>query len=113
MKAIGVGLIGSGFMGKAHALAWNAVKPVFGDVPAVRLVHLADAGEDLARRKADEFGFRRSSGDWRRLVADTEVDVVSITTPNRLHREMAEAALADLQRGVDTSGIRRQIEAAQ
>ena len=44
MKSIGVGLVGSGFMGKAHALAWNAVKPVFGDVPDVRLVHLADEG---------------------------------------------------------------------
>ncbi|MCC2690733.1 MAG: Gfo/Idh/MocA family oxidoreductase [Rhizobiaceae bacterium] len=94
MKSIGVGLVGSGFMGKAHALAWNAVKPVFGDVPDVRLVHLADAAEDLARRKADEFGFERASGDWRRVVADPDVDVVSITTPNRFHREMAQAALA-------------------
>jgi ornithine cyclodeaminase/alanine dehydrogenase-like protein (mu-crystallin family) len=42
MKAIGVGLIGTGFMGKCHALAWNAVRPVFGDCPEVRLVQLAD-----------------------------------------------------------------------
>lgn len=94
MKSIGVGLIGSGFMGKAHALAWNAVKPVFGDVPDVRLVHLADADEDMARRKAGEFGFERASDDWRRVVTDPDVDVVSITTPNRFHRKMAESALA-------------------
>ena len=42
MKHIGVGLIGSGFMGKSHALAWNAVRPVFGDVPDVQLVHLGE-----------------------------------------------------------------------
>jgi predicted dehydrogenase len=91
---IGVGLIGSGFMGKAHALAWNSVGPVFGDVPPVKLIHLADAGDDLAARKAAEFGFLRSSGDWRKLIDDPEVDVVSITTPNKFHLEMANAALA-------------------
>ena len=94
MKSIGVGLIGSGFMGKSHALAWNSVKPVFGDVPDIRLVHLADATPDLARAKADEFGFEGASGDWRALVADPDVDVVSITTPNKFHLEMATTALA-------------------
>ncbi|MDW6025574.1 Gfo/Idh/MocA family oxidoreductase [Mesorhizobium sp. BAC0120] len=94
MKSIGVGLIGSGFMGKAHALAWNAVRPVFGDVPAIRLAHLGDANDALARAKADEFGFAKASGDWRQVVADPEVDVVSITTPNKFHLEMAAAALA-------------------
>jgi predicted dehydrogenase len=41
METIGVGLIGTGFMGKSHAVAWNAVKPVFGDVPSIRLAHSA------------------------------------------------------------------------
>jgi predicted dehydrogenase len=94
MKSIGVGLIGSGFMGKAHALAWNAVRPVFGDVPEIRLAHLGDANHALARAKADEFGFAKASGDWRDVVADPEVEVVSITTPNKFHLEMATTALA-------------------
>jgi predicted dehydrogenase len=93
MQSIGVGLIGTGYMGKCHALAWNAVKPVFGDGPTVRLVHLAEVSEGLARRKADEFGFERASGDWRALIADPEVEVVSVTTPNAFHAEMAIAAL--------------------
>ena len=93
MDAIGVGLIGSGFMGKSHAIAWSAVRPVFGDVPEIRLAHLAEADDALAERKAREFGFARGSGDWRALIADPGVDVVSITTPNRFHREMAVAAL--------------------
>mgnify|MGYP001090918596 CR=1 FL=1 len=91
---IGVGLIGSGFMGKAHALAWNAVGPVFGDTPRIRLLHLGEAGDELARKKATEFGFERASGDWRQVIADPDVDVVSITTPNKFHLEMATAALA-------------------
>ena len=94
MDTIGVGLIGTGFMGKAHALAWNSVRPVFGDVPDVRLVHLGEANDDLAKKKAAEFGFEKASGDWREVIADPEVDVVSITTPNRFHLEMASAALA-------------------
>ena len=94
MKSIGVGLIGSGFMGKAHALAWNAVRPVFGDVPDIRLVHLGEMNEELAQAKAAEFGFEKASGDWRKVIADPEVDVVSITTPNKFHLEMTTAALA-------------------
>jgi len=93
MKQIGVGLIGTGYMGKCHALAWNAVKPVFGDVPDVRLVHLAEVDEGKARARAAEFGFAKATGDWRALIADPEVDVVSLTTPNAFHPEMAIAAL--------------------
>jgi len=93
MYTIGVGLIGTGYMGKCHALAWNAVGPVFGDAPGVRLVHLGEANEELAERKARELGFARASGDWREVVADSGVDVVSVTTPNQFHAEMAIAAL--------------------
>ena len=93
MTSLGVGLIGTGYMGKCHALAWNAVAPVFGDVARPRLVHLADANPDLARRQAVALGFEKSTGDWRTLIADPQVDVVSITTPNAFHPEMAIAAL--------------------
>ncbi|MFD2646477.1 Gfo/Idh/MocA family protein [Devosia albogilva] len=92
-QRIGVGLIGTGYMGKCHALAWNSVRPVFGDGPKPRLVHLAEVDAELAARRADEFGFERSTGDWRQLIADPEVEVVSITTPNAFHAEMAVAAL--------------------
>lgn len=94
MTEIGVGLIGTGFMGKAHALAYGAVKAVMGDVPAVRRVVLADTPPEKAAAFADQFGFDRANGDWRAVVADPEVQVVSITTPNGMHREMAVAALA-------------------
>lgn len=94
MTSIGVGLIGTGYMGKCHALAWNAVKPVFGDGPRPRLVHLAEVSAELAAQRANEFGFEKSTGDWRTLIADPEVEVVSVTTPNAFHAEMALAALA-------------------
>lgn len=93
MDPIGVGLVGTGYMGKCHALAWNSVGPVFGETPRPRLVHLAEASEGLAQERAAAFGFGKASGDWRRLIDDPEVTVVSITTPNAFHAEMAIAAL--------------------
>ncbi len=92
MKDVGIGLIGTGFMGKCHAMAFGAVKAVFGDVPAPRLEILCNPDQEVARRRSEEFGFARWTIDWRELAADPAVDVVSITSPNGLHREMTEAA---------------------
>lgn len=93
MAGTGVGVIGTGYMGKCHALAWNAVASVFGDVERPRLVGLAEIDADLARRKAVELGFSAGTGNWRDLLADPDIDVISITTPNQFHAEMAIAAL--------------------
>lgn len=94
MASIGIGLIGTGFMGKAHALAFGAVRAVMGDVPDVRLELLCDTPADKARTMADQFGFARATDDWKALIADPAVDIVSITTPNMLHFDMALAAIA-------------------
>src|SRR5690349_21646711 len=93
MKPLTIGLIGTGYMGKCHALAWNAVAAVFGDVPRPRLAMLAEASQELADTKARELGFERATGDWRMLLDDPGIDVISITTPNAFHPEMAIAAL--------------------
>jgi predicted dehydrogenase len=91
MDAIGVGLIGAGYMGKSDALAWTGVRAVFGDTPIVRRIALCEADEGLARRRAEEFGFETSTADWRALIADPAVEAVSITTPNALHAPIAIA----------------------
>ena len=85
MTSLGVGLIGTGYMGKCHALAWNAVAPVFGDVERRRGSRCwRKRRRSLPTRKARHFGFARATGDWRSLVDDPAVDVVSITAPNRV-----------------------------
>ena len=94
MDGIGIGLIGAGFMGKCHALAFGAVKAVFGDVPRPKLEVLCDPSLAKAQDAAARFGFARATDDWRALVEDPKVDLVSITTPNALHHEMALAAVA-------------------
>jgi predicted dehydrogenase len=93
MERIGVGLIGTGYMGKCHALAWTSVRAVFGDAPIVKRVALCEVEESLARERANEFGFETATADWKALVSNPAVDVVSITTPNAWHAPMAIAAL--------------------
>ncbi len=94
MSEIGIGLIGTGFMGKCHALAFRAVSAVFADVPPPRLELIADVDAKATERAARAFGFPRWTTDWHSLIADPAVDVVAITTPNFLHQEMAMAAIA-------------------
>ena len=93
-KELGIGIIGTGFMGKAHAFAYRAALAAFPDIPVPRLEMIADVNEALASKAAHQYGFARSSADWRALVNDPRIDVVSITTPNTLHKEMALAAIA-------------------
>ncbi len=95
MNDVGIGLIGSGFIGKVHALAFRSVGAVF-DLPRPpRLEVMADVDARTAAAAANSLGFSRSSGDWREVVADPLVDVVDITAPNDLHEEMALAAISN------------------
>ncbi|SDU92918.1 Gfo/Idh/MocA family protein [Pseudomonas mucidolens] len=94
MRELGVGLIGTGFMGRAHALAFNNVRAVFELPVTLKLAALADADVERARRCATAWGFARVHNDWQQLIDDPTVDVVAITTPNHLHYPMAMAAVA-------------------
>ena len=88
-----IGLIGAGFMGKCHAYAFRSVAGLFDLSVEPELYLLADIDEAMARRSADTLGFARSTGDWRQLTGDPQVDIVAITTPNALHADMAIAAI--------------------
>jgi len=88
-----VALIGTGYMGKSHALAWSNVGRVFNDVPHPRLELLIEANDQLAEGRAKELGFARWSSDWRSAVSDPSVDIVSIASPTWMHKDMAIAAL--------------------
>lgn len=89
-----IGLIGSGFMGKAHAFGYATAARVF-DLPFEPQLHtLADITQEAADKAAAALGFARATADWRALIADPAIDVVNITTPNALHKDMALAAIA-------------------
>lgn len=91
---LNIGLIGSGFMGQAHADAFRRAALLYRHLPATPVLHtLADATPELAAQAAARYGFAKSTGDWRSLVNDPEIDVVDITTPNAMHVDMALAAI--------------------
>jgi predicted dehydrogenase len=94
MTALRIGLIGTGFIGRSHAIALAGVGTVFEDVSAPLLELVADSDETRAAAARLSLGFKRGTGDWRTLVTDPAVDVVDVCTPNHLHREMVLAAIA-------------------
>ncbi len=81
-------------MGKAHAFAYRSALAAFPEIPVPVLRMIADVNADGAAKAANQYGFEKSSGNWRDLVDDPAIDVVSITTPNTLHKEMVLAAIA-------------------
>ncbi len=94
MGQIRIGLIGAGFMGRAHTIAYREVGAVF-DLPAPPVLELiAEIDARTATAAASKLGFRRATADWRQLVQDPAVDVVDITAPTAAHREIAIATLA-------------------
>ncbi|MDD9822321.1 MAG: Gfo/Idh/MocA family oxidoreductase, partial [Gammaproteobacteria bacterium] len=94
-QTLGVGVIGLGWMGEAHARAYlRAPRHFPADNLEVRLVACADNVARRAEATARRYGFAEHSTDWRAVVAHREVDLVSITAPNHLHLEIVEAAAA-------------------
>src|SRR4051794_19967724 len=93
--SLGVAVIGAGMVGRAHAPAYRNAATVFGlDLPAPRLVAVADLHQPFAADAAARYGFARAETDWRAVVESPEVDAVSVAVANALHREITEAALA-------------------
>jgi predicted dehydrogenase len=91
-RQLGIGVIGLGWMGRVHTSAYRRALEHFPDLGvAPRLVAASDLS-DSRRAHAARLGFARTTHDWRSVIDDPAVDLVSITTPNNLHREVAVAA---------------------
>jgi predicted dehydrogenase len=94
VRTLNVGVVGAGFMGKAHSLAYAALPMFFWPPPAIphRKI-VAELAEEQAAEAATRFGYESHTTDWRRVVEDESIDIVDISTPNHTHREIAVAAL--------------------
>jgi predicted dehydrogenase len=91
-KSLNIGMIGYGFMGRAHSNAYRRVNNFF-DLeyqPVLKAVCARD--ESKARDFADRWGYESVETDWHKLLARKDIDAVDICTPNHLHREIAIAA---------------------
>jgi predicted dehydrogenase len=91
-REIGIGVIGLGWMGRVHTSSFRRMLEHFPDAGVKpRLVVAADISE-TRRAHAERVGFERTVADWRAVLEDPSVEVVSITVPNAMHREVAVAA---------------------
>jgi predicted dehydrogenase len=92
MKKLNIGLIGYGFMGRAHSNAFRKVSNFF-DLeyqPVLRAVCARDA--EKLKGFAAKWGYESQETDWRKLVAREDIDLVDIACPNDMHKEIAIAA---------------------
>jgi len=87
-----IGMVGYGFMGRAHSNAWRKVSNFFdtGYRPVLKAV--AARNRDKVQAFADQWGYESVETDWRRLVERADIDAIDICTPNDTHAEIAIAA---------------------
>jgi len=90
---LGVALVGTRFMGRAHSTAWLQCGRFF-ELP-LEVEPRAACGRDIAHARsfARRWGWSSASGDWHEALADPAVALVDVATPNHLHAEMSIAAL--------------------
>jgi predicted dehydrogenase len=93
-KPLNIGIIGYGFMGRAHANAYAKVNHFF-DLKRQCALKAA-CGRDAGKTKAfaDQWGFESVESDWQKLVDRKDIDAIDICTPNNTHAEIAIAAAA-------------------
>lgn len=94
MSDIGIGIVGGGYMGKAHAVAMSSVGAIFETNlrPKLHMVCATSASSAEQYRKA--YGFAHATSDWQELVNDPGVEAVIIASPQSTHLQIAKAAFA-------------------
>src|ERR1051326_1364431 len=90
-KPLNVGMIGYGFLGRAHANAYRKGRNFFDLEYQPVLKALCARSADKAKAFADKWGYESVETDWRRLVERKDIDLIDICTPNNTHAEMAIA----------------------
>jgi predicted dehydrogenase len=91
---VGIGIVGYGMMGRAHAYGYELAPRVreLPVVPRLRAISGRDAGAVAAA--AARYGVAESTTHWRELVARDDVDIVDVCTPPGTHAEIVQAAVA-------------------
>jgi predicted dehydrogenase len=92
MKELRIGMIGYGFMGKAHSNAYAQANHFFPCEYKPVLKALCARNADKAKSFAANWGYESIETDWRKLLERSDIDAVDICTPNNIHKEIAIAA---------------------
>jgi predicted dehydrogenase len=94
-RSIGIGIVGFGWMGHAHARSYRSIPLYFPEADlAPRLVAVADTDPARLAEATQAFGFESGTADWRELLTRDDIDVIDVTAPNGMHEEVATAAAA-------------------
>jgi predicted dehydrogenase len=91
--ALGVGMVGYAFMGRAHSQAWRSVGPFFDPPHAPRMTALVGRSRDRVDAAAEQLGWASVETDWKALLRRDDIQVIDICTPGDSHGEIAIAAL--------------------
>src|SRR5262249_50062501 len=94
-KELRVGMIGYGFMGRAHSNAYRQVGQFFPSNYRVVLKAACARKADEIKKFADNWGYESVETDWRKPSERKDIDAIDICTPNNLHKEIALAAAAN------------------
>ena len=91
-KQLNIGLIGYGFMGRAHSNAFLQAGRFF-DLPyQVNLKAVCARNPERVKSFADNWGYESIETDWRKLIERKDIDLIDIASPNDTHAEIAIAA---------------------
>ena len=94
MKKMNIGLVGAGFMGKAHMVAFSNMPKLFKDAPFIPVFKtVCDIVPEIAEDFKERYGFEKACTDWMDIINDPEIDIVSVCTPNNEHAAVSIAAL--------------------
>lgn len=93
-KQLRIGMVGTGFMGRAHSNAYRQVSQFFDVAYQPALQAVAARSKDKTESFAQRWGWERVENDWRKLVEAPDIDVIDICSPNNTHYEIAMAAAA-------------------
>lgn len=95
MRVYNIGLVGAGFMGRTHAWCWTSLPFFYADLPfRCVLKGVATSRPETAAKARDDLGFGRAYPDMASLVADPDIDIVDVASPNHRHLEAVLAARA-------------------
>ncbi|UCF35816.1 MAG: Gfo/Idh/MocA family oxidoreductase [Acidobacteriota bacterium] len=92
-QPLNIGMIGYGFMGKAHSNAYAKVNHFFPELKQKPVLKAVCArNRDRAETFAETWGYESVETDWRQLIERSDIDAIDICSPNNTHREIALAA---------------------
>ena len=92
MKPLNIGLIGYGFMGRAHSNAFRKVSNFFDLQYQPVLKAICGRDDDKVKSFARRWGYEGWETDWRKLIARDDIDLIDIACPNDMHKDIAIAA---------------------